>query len=414
MNTIQDEPIVATLVDSDHEDTLVVASELSVAGEQALPIVSLPRRFFRTTTRLVVTVVGALFCLASLVALLAFLTAVPLIQLIAFGYMLDVAGRLTRGGTLKQSLYGLPQAGRIGLAIVALFLASLPVHLLTHWEAVASLVDPGSDVAMRLRYGAMGSAFLATVWLLWVWTRGGRLKHYLWPEPKRFLRESWRIGTWSHLPNRLWASTVSLELPRLFWLGLRAAAGTLVWLLPAMLIIAANRNGTTGLAGLVGGLSLIALGLTLFYLPMLQAHFAAENRLSALFEVREIRQYFRRAPWAWWGAMLCSLVLMPIPLYLLKIEATPQEVVWLPCLFFVAFMLPARVSAGMALRRARRAEQPRGTWAAISRWTVRLLMIPVVGTYLLFLNLSQYTSWEGLQTWVQQHAILVPVPFVGT
>ena len=111
--------------------------------------------------------------------------------------------------------------------------------------------------------------------------------------------------------------------------------------------------------------------------------------------------------------MIIGLVLMPIPLYLLKIEATPREVVWAPCLVFVAFILPARIAEGLALRRARRRPDPRGWWAAFSRWTARLLMPVVVGIYLLFVQVSQYTSWDGLLTWVQQHAILVPVPFTG-
>ena len=111
--------------------------------------------------------------------------------------------------------------------------------------------------------------------------------------------------------------------------------------------------------------------------------------------------------------MICSLVILPIPLYLLKIEATPKEVMWLPCLVFVAFILPARISAGLALRRARRRPDPKGLWAGISRWTVRLLMPFVVAIYLVFVFVSQFTSWDGLQTWVQQHAILIPVPFLS-
>ena len=54
-----------------------------------------------------------------------------------------------------------------------------------------------------------------------------------------------------------------------------------------------------------------------------------------------------------------------------------------------------------------------GTWARISRWLVRFLMLGVVAIYLLFVYVSQYTSWDGLLTWVQQHAILIPVPFVS-
>ncbi len=109
--------------------------------------------------------------------------------------------------------------------------------------------------------------------------------------------------------------------------------------------------------------------------------------------------------------MVVALILTPIPLYLLKVEATPQEVMWLPCLVFVAFILPARIATGLAIRRARRRVESSGRWAAISRSLVRLLMTGVVAVYLTFVYVSQYTSWDGLATWFQQHAILIPVPF---
>ncbi len=351
------------------------------------------------------------FSLASLVALLAFLTAIPVLQLIAFGYLLGVAGGIANGGTIRESLPQFRQAGQIGLAALAVFMAALPTQLLVHWESVAYLIDPGSGQAATMRVLAIASSVLATGYLLWAWVRGGRLKHYLWPEPKRFLREGWRWRTYRTAPDRLWEFTSSLRLAHYFWLGARGALGTLIWLIPALVIIVAFREGETGLAGLVGFLSLVCLGLGIMYLPMLQAHYAAENRLKALFEVRHIRRCFRRAPWAWLVAMFISLVLTPIPLYLLKIEATQQEVMWLPCLLFVAFILPARISTGLALRRARRRPEPEGRWATISRWVVRLNMLMVVAIYLLFVYVSQYTSWDGLATWVQQHAIMVPVPF---
>ncbi len=366
------------------------------------------RRCFRFGLRCV----WGVFCVASLIGLLAVLTAIPIVQLIAFGYLLDVAGRLTAGGTLRHALPNLGRAGMIGLAASAVLVASLPTQLLVHWESVAQLINPDSGQATVLRVLAIVCSIGVMGYLLWAWVRGGRLRDYLWPQPIRFLREGWRWRTWQQLPDRLWEFTASLELPRLFWLGFRGAVGTLIWLIPAILIAAMIENGTNGLAGLVGFASLIALGVTLLYLPMLQAHYAAENRFSALFEVRRIRRDFRRAPWAWLIAMVFGLVVLPIPLYLLKIEATPREVVWLPCLVFVAFMLPARIGEGLALRRARRRGEPRGRWAAISRWTVRLLLPAVVGVYLVFLTVSQYTSWDGLGTWVQQHAILIPIPFL--
>lgn len=351
--------------------------------------------------------------LAALVVLLAVLAAIPVLQLIAFGYLLEVAGRLTRGQSLGSALPNRPQAGRIGLALAALWLASLPVQLLAHWASAAALIDPHSAQIVGLKLAAAGAALLAFAYLAWAWIRGGRCRDYLWPQPIRFLREGWRWRTWREAPDRLWGFTASLGLLSRFWLGLRGAAGTLVWMVPGFVIIAANREGRTGLAGLVGAAAVLALGIVLLYLPMLQANFAAENRLRALFAVATVRSDFRRAPWAWFAAMVTALWLTPIPLYLLKIEATPREVLWLPCLVFVMMMLPARVATGLALRRARRRPEPSGRWAFASRWLVRLLMPAVVGLYLLFLTASQYTSWDGLETWVRQHAFLVPVPFVG-
>ncbi len=376
--------------------------------EKSPPRRGIVRRFLGWTG----AAIGGLFNIVSLIVLLAVLTAIPLLQLIAFGYLLNVAGRLTRGAKLRSALPNVQAAGMIGMAAVAIFLAALPTQMLVHWESVSNLINPGSGQALAMRGLAIATALFMTGYLLWAWNRGGRLRHYLWPQPMRFLREGWRPSTWKDVPDRLWDFTASLELTKLFWLGARGAIGTLIWLIPAMIIIAAFRNGESGLAGLVGFVSLMFLGISLLYLPMLQAHFAAENRFSALFEVRTIRRDFRRAPWAWLMAMTVGLVLMPIPLYLLKIEATPREVTWLPCLVFVAFILPARIAEGLALRRARRRPEPNSRWATISRWTVRMMMPVVVSVYLLFVYVSQYVSWDGLSTWVQQHAILIPVPFL--
>lgn len=361
----------------------------------------------------IVWLIRGTFCLVSLTVILAVLTAIPILQLIAFGYLLNVSGRLANGSKLKDSLPHLQQAGQIGLAAIALFLAALPTQALTHLESVANLINQGSEQATQMRTLSIATSILMTAYLLWAWNRGGHLANYFWPQPKRFLKEGWRWRTWRTVPDRLWEFTINLQAPKYFWLGLRGAVGTLIWISPSFVIIAAFRNGETGLAGLVGFAALLLLGVGMLYLPMLQAHFAAENRFRALFAVRTIRRDFRRAPWAWFAAMVMCLVITPIPLYLLKIEATPREVMWAPCLLFVAFILPARMATGLALRRARRMPEPIGLWKNLSRKLIRIVMPLVIGVYLLFVYVSQYTSWDGLLTWVQQHAILIPVPFLN-
>ncbi len=348
----------------------------------------------------------------SLVTFLAIMTALPLVQLIAFGYLLDVAGKLTRGERLGAAVAWRETAGRLGLAAVVLFLLSLPIQLLAHWAVAAEIISPNALNARLLRMAAVVMALVALAYVSWAWVRGGRLKHYLWPSPILWLKSFWRPRIWLDGADRLIQMVRSLQLLRLLWLGIRGAVATLIWLLPATIIIAAERNGKTGLAGLVGAIAFICLGIALMYLPMLQANFAAENRFLAMFSVRRIRQDFKHAPWAWWWAMFATLVLLPIPLYLLKIEAPPSELIWLPTWFFILLMLPARIACGLALRRARRLPLKTGWWATVMRWSARLAIPPLVGIYLLFVYLSQYLSWDGLQTWIQQHAVLVPVPFV--
>jgi len=396
----------------DHRLVLAPASGAVVEGdEQPSP----PRtRWLTRMVRRVMWTMRLLFDYLSLVTVLAIMTAIPVIQLIAFGYLLDVAGRLAGGGKLRDALDWLRPAGQLGLAIAATVWLGLPIHFLTHWARAAELVSPGTMQAEAFRTVAVILVFLAIPYLGWAWARGGRLRHYLWPEPVRFLKQAWRPTTWFSAADRLAEFIGSWRLVKRFWLGVRGAVATLIWLLPATVIIAANRSGETGLAGVVGALALILMGISLMYLPMLQTHFAAENRLGAMFALRTIRNDFCHAPWAWLGAMALSLVILPIPLYLLKIEPPPSELVWLPTWFFIVLMLPARIACGLALRRARSRPLPTGKLAWVSRALVRLLIPPIVGVYLLFVYLSQYVTWNGLQTWVQQHAVLVPVPFVGS
>ena len=116
------------------------------------------------------------FCILSLVVLLASLTAIPIVQLIALGYLLDVSGRLKSGVKLRDSLPQLREAGVVGMAVIAIFIAALPTRLLTHWESVAQVIDANSEQAKFLRVAAMTSSAIATFYLIWAWIRGCHAK----------------------------------------------------------------------------------------------------------------------------------------------------------------------------------------------------------------------------------------------
>jgi hypothetical protein len=146
------------------------------------------------------------------------------------------------------------------------------------------------------------------------------------------------------------------------------------------------------------------------YLPFLQLRLAQTQRFRAGFEWFAVRREFRKAPWAHAIAYVVTLA-FALPLFLLKIEMVPREAAWLPSLFFVAFIYPARLLTGWALGRARRrGERPRH-W--LFRWTGRLVFIPAALFYVLIVFFTQYTSWNGVWSLYEQHAFLLPVPFLG-
>jgi hypothetical protein len=199
------------------------------------------------------------------------------------------------------------------------------------------------------------------------------------------------------------------RLPYYFWLGLRGFVGGVIWLaVPVSILALAStlRPAAGGILSFVGGLMLAAV---VVYLPFLQTHFAAQNRFRAMFDVGTVRRMFRRAPVAFWIALVATL-LFALPLYILMIELLPHEVTWLPSIVFVVFLFPARLLAGWAYARAARREQPR-LW--LFRWLARLAMIPAAATYAFFVWLSQYLLWYGVGSLYHQHAFLVPVPFLG-
>jgi hypothetical protein len=200
-----------------------------------------------------------------------------------------------------------------------------------------------------------------------------------------------------------------LRLARYFMLGIRGFAGAIIWLFVPVTLLAMGtfaRQPAGTLLGLIGSLM---LAIVVMYLPFLQTRFAIDNDFAELFRVSAVREDFRRAPIAFWIALFFTL-LFALPLYILKAELIPREAAWLPSLVFVIFMYPSRLATGWAIARAHRRDQPRHF---VFRWSSRLAVIPVVAFYVGFVFLTQYVSWYGRWSLYEQHAFLVPVPFLG-
>ena len=342
----------------------------------------------------------------TLIVGLSVLAAVPIAQFLSLGYLLEASGRVARGGRIRDAAIGVRRASRVGGIVAGAWLCLLPSRLVSSLATSAELIDPDGPLARAWRGGLIGVVGLTLVHVIGSCARGGKLRHFAWP-PGTLL---WLIGSlrrgglYVESRDATWAFVDRLRLPHYFRLGFLGFMGSSAWLaLPVTLLAMGRRMPAVGLVGALG------LGVVATALPFLQVRFAVEGRFSALFATRAVRERFRRAPWAFAMAFLLT-VAAAIPLYLLKIELVPSEAAWLPSLFFVGFLFPSRVACGWAYGRGGLREARRH-WAA--RGVGRLAMIPIAALYVLIVFLAQYTSWGGTWDLYEQHAFLLPVPFLG-
>lgn len=350
-----------------------------------------------------------IFGLVALVGALAAFSVIPLLNFLSLGYLLHVSGTVARTGRLRDGFIGVRKASALGNAVAGIWLVLWPTRLIAEVWRDADLIAPGSTPATLWRVLLIGVSLLTLAHIAWAFVRGGRLGHFLWPAPLRFLR--WLRSSDKSVgdASRLGAWLLELRLPFYFWLGFRGFVGALVWLIvPVGLLLIATQLPTGG-AVVLSLPSLLLLIIVAVHLPFLQAHFAECGRFAALFEWREVRARFRRAPLAFWLALLVTL-LFAIPLYLLKIELTPKELAWAPSVLFVILIFPARLLTGWATHRALRRNENRH-WSL--RWLGRLAIVPVAIAYGLAVFLNPFVSWNGIYSLLEQHAFLVPAPLMA-
>ncbi|MFO0851946.1 MAG: DUF4013 domain-containing protein, partial [Gemmataceae bacterium] len=349
-----------------------------------------------------------LFGVAALLAALGALAAVPVLQFLSLGYMLEAAGRAARTGRVRDGLVGVRTAARLGVVVAGVWVLLLPARFVADFAHSAEVIDPAGPVAQAWRVGLYALIGVTAVHIVGACGRGGRVRHFLNPLSALWLAgRVLRGGFYAESRDAVWATVVSLKLPYLFWLGVRGFAVGLAWLaVPAALLAAARNPGPgAGLAGVVGAL---LLAWVVLYLPFLQTRLAMTGRFRAGFQVGAVRREFQRAPWAFAAAVVVT-VLFAVPLYLLKIETVPRDAAWLPGVVFVGFIFPARLLAGWAVGRASRREALRH-WLA--RWLGRMPLLPAALAYVLVVFLARYTDWTGAAGVFAQHAFLMPVPFV--
>ncbi|MCA9179647.1 MAG: hypothetical protein KDB14_34565 [Planctomycetales bacterium] len=366
---------------------------------------------------------------ACLLVGLAIVAAIPVLQILSFGYLLEVSGRIAREGRLRAGFIGVPKAARVGLLIAHSWLMLLPIRLVSDAWYEAQLIDPLGPAARNLRGVQLVLLVLTMGHLISAWYCGGRARHFYWPLLSPiYLWRTWRgrlrMADW--LPplrmgrdlrlgeayrrsrDRLWDFCVSLRLPYYFRLGGLGLLGAACWLAVPVLLLAgaaALPPGAAALAGLAGGLCLAFVAVRL---PFIETNFATEGDWDRMLDRRLTGQQFARAPLAFWIALLLTLGLA-IPLHL--IQAAPPllpDLRWLLNLLFVILLLPARFAAGWAVARAKRRETPR---FVVSRWGARLAAVPVAMFYALIVYLSQFINFYGSWRLLEQPAFMLPAPF---
>jgi hypothetical protein len=396
-----------------------------------------------------------LFGLASLVGVLAVLAAIPVFNLVSLGYLLEASGRVATSGRLRDGFIDIAKFARIGSLVFGTWLWLWIPRWVGSLATDAWLIDPGGPAARLSRAGLVVCTLLVIAHIVLAWYSGGRLRHFFWPLlapfqlvgrlllgrllrpilrpaiaavwpalaadlyalqplsawfPPAILAAGIRRGRmYAQARDTVWDFVVSLRLPHYFWLGLRGFFGALAWLIVPCLMLIAGTSGAGGGSIVVGYLGALLLAIVLLHLPFLQTRLASENRLAAMFQWREVRRQFTRAPIAYWLALTITL-LFALPLYLLKIEPPPRELWWSLTIFFILFIYPARLLTGWAVARAMKRDQPRHF---VFRWLARLAIVPVVLLYVLVTFFTQYTSFLGPASLLEQHAFLLPVPFLA-
>ena len=393
------QPVVPTSVQPFKPDNQYLTQSVGVI-KQITHVLFAP---FRAFYRFVFWIFGVVV----LVTALALAASLPIVQFIALGYLLEISRRIVKHQKVRAGFWGIQAAARAGGVILGTFVIWLPAYFMSSYYVDATIMLPGSERAAQYgRQTALLAAF-AILLTLWAWTRGGLLRHFIWPAPVKFFKEGLNRKIYVAAHDKFWECVSQFPLRALFVSGFQAFVGTFCWLIIPIGLCIGGMVLPRGINVVCGTIGYIALAIIFLYLPMLQTRFAVERRLAVFREIGVVRSMYQRAPLALWISMV-SVWLLALPVYLVKIELTPREVVMLPAVVFIIFAWPTRILLGWAYARAHRRETPR---LRLTIWLGRLTLIPIVFAYGSIVLASRYTSWYGEWSLLEQHALLIPIPF---
>lgn len=342
--------------------------------------------------------------IVALLAVLAVLARIPWLQFVGFGYVLAASGRVARSGRLRNGAPGLQELSHL-VVLAAAALPWLATGLLTRRLAVDSyLIDPSSAARRLALYGGWFTIALIAIHLLVGLLRGAAPRNLYQPRQNlKWLTTRLRDRSLARvLFNCVAAASATFHLPLLAWLGGFCFASSWLWLaLPAWLL----SNGTIHPEqAWAGGIMLAAIA---FVLPIMQARFAAFPRWTTVFDLAGAWRCFACAPLRW--TLACSIaLLLPLPLYALKLYRFPVGLLWMASAIVVGVTFLIRLITGWALAGSHSGQRPRSPWIV---WPCRAVLLVVATTYAAIVYYLQYVEWSGAAGLWKQHAFLLPNVF---
>jgi hypothetical protein len=375
-------------------------------GLGTLPPCPVPWRHpLRAAGWLVTVAVG----IVSLALVLAVLAAIPLLNFLALGTMLEAEGRVVRSGRLRDGIPFAAALPRIGSIVVGTWLWLLVVRFLAQAADDATLIDPGGPAARGFEAARTVTAVAVGIHITAAIFCGGGLTTFFRPlKNLRRLLAAIRGGTaWTTAAHALRRVLDAVQPGRLMWLGLRGFVGGFLWILLPTMLFAALRDTTRPGEVVVTLVGAALLGTVLSWVPFLQARFAADRRFAIFRDVGAVRTLWRRAPVAMLGAVVV-LYGLSLPLYLFKIFAAPRDAVLFLTPMFVVTIYPARLAVGLATHAAAVRTRP----AALPfRAVVAVLFVPLMALYLFLLFFTPAIDAFGRRALFDHHALLLPTPF---
>lgn len=352
------------------------------------------------------------FGTACLILVLAILAAIPGLNILTLGYLIDPQKRVAQSGRLRDGFPLMALAPRLGVIVFFSVLMLIPIRIQAVRVSDAAVILGATHarvVQMQTILQIMQT--VVSIHLMLAIARGGSVSCFLRPVKNMiwFLR---KIFTRKGREEMSEGTEQVLQLVRPvqhFWIGLKAFVGAVLWLIiPAGLLVAYSAPGRTHpIFGVLSFLGVVLMIPVAAWLPQLQVHQAVTGRFTAIFSVRAARRVIRSTPLVW---MLTTVLMyvMTFPLYLTKIKLLPADALLVLTPFFIILTYPARVLVAWAYHRGMRQMQP--AWWPY-RWTIRLLMIPLLLGYSGFLFLTPFISELGKAAPLENQAFLSPVPY---